>query len=76
MKKLLIVVLALLSLLPAVVPATARAASIVVEIGDRPYYRGPYYWGPRHVYYYWVPGHWAWRHHHRVWIHGHYIARY
>ena len=53
----------------------AKAITINVEVGDRPYYvHGPGYWVGR-VYYVWVPGHWARRHHHRVWIHGYYVVR-
>lgn len=48
--------------------------SVVVAVGDRPYYRGPGYWY-RRVYYVWKPGHRAWRHGQRVWIRGHYVAR-
>jgi len=73
-RTLLTLLLALLCAAPVVVPSTARA-QISVEIGDRPYYRGGWYWGPRHERLYWVPGHWEWRHRHRIWIHGHYIAR-
>jgi hypothetical protein len=50
------------------------AGSVVVEVGDRPYYRGPGYWS-RGVYYVWRPGHWTWRHGQRVWIRGHYVVR-
>jgi hypothetical protein len=48
--------------------------SVVVEVGDRPYYRGPGYWS-RGVYYVWRPGHWARRGGQRVWIRGHYVVR-
>jgi hypothetical protein len=48
--------------------------SVVVAVGDRPYYRGPGYWSGR-VYYVWKPGHWAWRYGQRVWIRGHYVTR-
>jgi hypothetical protein len=48
--------------------------SVVVAVGDRPYYRGPGYWYGR-VYYIWKPGHWARRHGQQVWIRGHYVAR-
>ena len=48
--------------------------SVVVAVGDRPYYRGPGYWSGR-VYYVWKPGHWAWRNGRQVWIRGHYVAR-
>jgi hypothetical protein len=48
--------------------------SVVVAVGDRPYYRGPGYWSGR-VYYVWRPGHWASRYGQRVWIRGHYVAR-
>lgn len=48
--------------------------SVVVAVGDRPYYRGPGYWSGR-VYYVWRPGHWAWRNGRQVWIRGHYVAR-
>ena len=50
------------------------AGGVVVEVGDRPYYRGPGYWSGR-VYYVWRPGHWARRHGRQVWIRGHYVAR-
>lgn len=73
MKKLLLIGSLMLTFLTGFVP-TSRAG-IFIEIGDRPYYRGSYYWGPRHAYYYWVPGHWGWRYHHRAWIHGHYAVR-
>jgi WXXGXW repeat (2 copies) len=49
--------------------------SVVVEIGDRPYYtRGPGYYVGR-SYYVWRPGHWAVRNGQRIWIHGHYVLR-
>ena len=48
--------------------------SVVVAVGDRPYYRGPGYWYGR-TYYVWRPGHWGWRHHQHVWIRGHYVVR-
>ena len=48
--------------------------SVVVAVGDRPYYRGPGYWY-RRTYYVWRPGHWGWRHHQHVWIRGHYVVR-
>jgi len=48
--------------------------SVVVAVGDRPYYRGPGHWyGGR--YYVWKPGHWGKRHGQRVWIRGHYVVR-
>src|SRR6266487_3813163 len=41
--------------------------SVVVAVGDRPYYaRGPGYWSGR-VYYVWRPGHWRYRYGQRVW---------
>ena len=48
--------------------------SVVVAVGDRPYYRGPGYWYGR-TYYVWKPGHWARRHGQQVWIRGHYVVR-
>ncbi len=48
--------------------------SVVVAVGDRPYYRGPGYWS-RGVYYVWRPGRWTWRYGQRVWIRGHYVLR-
>jgi hypothetical protein len=48
--------------------------SVVVAVGDRPYYRGPGYWYGR-TYYVWKPGHWASRHGQQVWIRGHYVVR-
>jgi WXXGXW repeat (2 copies) len=48
--------------------------SVVVAVGDRPYYRGPGYWYGR-TYYVWRPGHWGWRHGQHVWIRGHYVVR-
>ena len=72
MKKLILIAALAIGGVTGLVPTTSRAG-IFVEIGDRPYYRGNWYWGPgRHVRYYWVPGHWG-RHH--VWIRGHYVER-
>jgi hypothetical protein len=48
--------------------------SVVVAVGDRPYYRGPGYWSGR-TYYVWRPGHWASRYGQPVWIRGHYVVR-
>ena len=48
--------------------------SVVVAVGDRPYYRGPGYWYGR-TYYVWKPGHWGRRHGQQVWIRGHYVVR-
>jgi WXXGXW repeat (2 copies) len=48
--------------------------SVVVAVGDRPYYRGPGYWSSG-AYYIWKQGHWGWRHHQQVWIRGHYVVR-
>ena len=49
--------------------------SVVVAVGDRPYYvRGPGYYVGR-TYYVWKPGHWRYRHGQKVWIHGHYVVR-
>jgi hypothetical protein len=50
------------------------AGSVVVQVGDRPYYRGPGYWS-RGAYYVWRPGHWTRRYGQRVWIRGHYVLR-
>lgn len=51
------------------------AGSVVVAVGDRPYYtHGPGYYVGR-TYYVWRPGHWATRHGQRVWIRGHYVVR-
>lgn len=75
MRKLILIAAIAIAGLAGVVPTTSRGG-IFIEVGDRPYYRGPWYWGPHHhVRYYWVPGHWSGRHGHRVWIHGHYAAR-
>ena len=48
--------------------------SVVVAVGDRPYYRGPGYWSG-HTYYVWKPGHWTYRHGQKVWRQGHYVVR-
>ena len=48
--------------------------SVVVAVGDRPYYRGAGYWSGR-TYYVWKPGHWSRRHGQQVWIRGHYVVR-
>ena len=72
---LLMLLLAACCFAPALVPSTANG-QISIEIGDRPYYHGDWYWGPNHGYrYYWVPGHWAWAGHRRYWVHGHYVNR-
>jgi WXXGXW repeat (2 copies) len=49
-------------------------SSVVVAVGDRPYYRGPGYWYSG-AYYIWKPGHWGWRRGQHVWIRGHYVVR-
>jgi hypothetical protein len=48
--------------------------SVVVAVGDRPYYRGPGYWSGN-VYYVWRPGHWGYRNGQKVWRRGHYVVR-
>jgi WXXGXW repeat (2 copies) len=48
--------------------------SVVVAVGDRPYYRGPGYWS-RNVYYVWKPGHWVYRNGQKFWRRGHYVVR-
>ena len=76
MKKFILIAALAIAGLTGLVPTTSRAG-IFIELGDRPYYRGEWYYGPgRHVRYYWVPGNWVWRWGHRVWIHGHYVERY
>jgi hypothetical protein len=55
-------------------PYYGGRSSVVVAVGDRPYYRGPGYWYGR-TYYVWRPGHWARRHGQQVWIRGHYVVR-
>ena len=51
------------------------AGSVVVEVGDRPYYtHGPGYYVGR-TYYVWRPGHWRWVNGRRVWIRGRYVVR-
>lgn len=58
----------------AFVPQNSSAASVFIEIGDRPYYtHGDWYMN--HGYRWcWRPGHWRYfHHHHREWIHGHYV---
>lgn len=76
MKYKLIALLAALLCTGAITPSPSSAASVVIHIGDRPYYRhGPSYWR-RGVRYYWVPGHWRWRHGYRIWVHGHYAPRH
>src|SRR2546423_10099360 len=48
--------------------------SVVVAVGDRPYYRGPGDWYGR-TYYVWEAGHLGWRHGQKMWIPGPYILR-
>lgn len=55
-------------------PYYGGGGSVVVAVGDRPYYRGPGYWYSG-TYYIWKPGHWAWRHGQQVWVRGHYVVR-
>ena len=62
--------LAVMIVVSALVPAVANAGRISIEIGDRPYYRGATYWDNEWEMV-WVPGHWS--HHRHEWIHGHYI---
>jgi len=73
MKKILSVIMGVLLFVGAFTPQSSNAATVFVEIGDRPYYtHGGWYLS--HGYRWcWVPGHWRWRHHYRTWIHGHYI---
>lgn len=74
MKKLVLIVAALICLSGMVVP-NANALSFSIGVNDQPYYvHGPGYWAGR-VYYVWVPGHYAWRRGHRVWVHGRYAPR-
>ena len=69
MKKLALLFAAVLGLSGLFGP-TAKAISISIDIGDRPYYiHGARYWSGG-VWWCWVPGHWG--RYHRVWIHGHY----
>ena len=49
-------------------------SSVVVAVGDRPYYRGAGYWSGNR-YYIWKPGHWVVRHGQRFWVRGHYVIR-
>jgi hypothetical protein len=75
MKYKLAVLLGALLCAGGIAPATVRAASISIEIGDRPHYRhGPWYWN-NGVRWYWVPGHWRWHHGNKIWVHGHYAPR-
>ena len=53
----------------------AYPGSVIVEVGDRPYYtHGPGYYVGR-TYYVWRPGHWSRRYGRSVWIRGHYVVR-
>lgn len=71
MKRVLLVLLSVVSVFGVFVPATSKAR-VVIEVGDRPYYsHGPFYFEHGHRLY-WVPGHWNRRH---VWVHGHYGRR-
>jgi hypothetical protein len=75
MKYKLALLLGVLLCAGTIAPMPAKAASISIEIGDRPHYRhGPWYWnnGAR---WYWVPGHWRWHHGNKYWVHGHYAPR-
>jgi hypothetical protein len=49
---------------------SAMAIGISIEIGDRPYYDGPFFWDEGY-YWVWIPGHWEDHH----WIHGHYVRQ-
>ncbi len=76
MKYKLTLILAALLCVGPLTPTISQAASVVVELGDRPYYsHGPYYWHHR-TRYVWVPGHWRWRYGHRVWVHGYYAPHH
>ena len=75
MKQKLAVYLLALVCAGAVTPTSSFGAHVVIEIGDRPYYRhGAWYWDSG-VRWYWVPGHWRWHHGHHVWVHGYYAPR-
>ena len=75
MKYKLAVLLAALLCAGAIVPKTAEAISLNIEIGDRGYYNHGAWYYNNGIRWYWIPGHWSWRHRHHVWIHGHYAAR-
>ena len=70
MKKKFAALLATLLAASMLVNPSAKAIGFEINIGDRPYYEGPYYWedGFQWV---WVPGHW----YRDRWIHGHYERR-
>ena len=72
MKLRIVLFLSVLIGVAAMFSPAARAATIHVEVGDRPYYHGNDFWdwGWRWV---WVPGHWDRHHHH--WIRGYYERR-
>jgi hypothetical protein len=71
MKRFLLVLLSLVSVLGVVAPVTSNAR-VIIEVGDRPYYtHGAFYYeNGRRLF--WIPGHWNRRH---VWVHGHYGPR-
>jgi len=71
MKTRLVIVLSVLIAAGAVFNPAAKAISLEINVGDRPYYQyGPEFWdyGWHWV---WVPGHY--QHHH--WVHGYYERR-
>ena len=71
MRKLVLLLAALICTSGILVPA-ANAIILNIDINDHPYYvHGPGYWSGG-IYYVWIPGHYGPRHH---WIHGHYRPR-
>src|ERR1700704_3684457 len=67
--KLAALIVALLSICLVARPSV-MAIGISIEIGDRPYYDGPFFWDEGY-YWVWIPGHWEDHH----WIHGHYVRQ-
>jgi hypothetical protein len=66
MKKLVLILVAVLSMSSGV----ARAISLNIEVGDRPYFLYGQRYYARGAYWCWVRGHWS--HHGHFWVHGHY----
>jgi hypothetical protein len=70
MKKKVLLILSALVAAALLINPSAKAISLNIDIGDRPYYEGGSYWDGGYEWV-WIPGH----REHDHWIHGRYERR-
>src|SRR5580704_1754466 len=70
MKKKILMILSVLVAAALLLNPSAKAISLNIDIGDRPYYEGGSYWDGGYEWV-WIPGH----REHDHWIHGRYERR-